>query len=95
MSIRRRFVPFVFAPAAASAIFAPAVARADIAPPDICTAGPGTACDNAGQFGDEPGVCQAKVCYTGKDGGPDDSGPHVSPDGLGATALVWGRRRRP
>jgi MYXO-CTERM domain-containing protein len=80
--MRSLIAPFLFAAVATSATLLPAVAKADIAPPDICSAGPGTACDNAGQFGDEPGVCESQTCYSGKDAGPgDDSGPHATADG--------------
>ncbi len=47
-------------------------AAADVPPPDACTAGAGTACNNAGDSADEPGICVASTCPhagPGPDGG--------------------------
>jgi hypothetical protein len=47
-----------------------AAALADVAPPDGCTAGAGTACNNAGPSANQPGICTASTCpHTGP--GPD------------------------
>jgi MYXO-CTERM domain-containing protein len=45
-------------------------ARADVPPPDACSGGVGTSCNNAGANADEPGVCANGMCsHASEDGG--------------------------
>jgi MYXO-CTERM domain-containing protein len=53
--------------ACAFAISAPAFA--DVPPPDACSGGAGTPCNNAGPNDDQPGICTNEMCT------------HASPDG--------------
>jgi len=40
-------------------------AFADVAPPDACSGGAGTACNNAGDSSDQPGICVETTCPHG------------------------------
>jgi hypothetical protein len=47
-------------------------ALADLAPPDTCSGGAGTACNNAGSNADQAGTCVATTCsssHPNEDGG--------------------------
>lgn len=46
-------------------------ALADVAPPDLCSGGAGTACSNAGSAANQPGTCVATTCSSAH---PDGDG---------------------